>query len=137
MGRIAYAFLVTAAWASSALAEAPLVRFERTGLEMAVPIRLVFYVADEDSANRAAASVFEQMARLNAILSDYDPTSELRRMCNTAGEGRAVRVSDDLWAVLSEAQIIARQSDGAFDVTCGPVIRLWRRARMVVAPRFV
>ena len=38
-------------------------------------------------------------------------------------------VSDDLWRVLLRAQRVAEQSEGAFDVTVGPVVRLWRRAR--------
>ena len=37
-------------------------------------------------------------------------------------------VSDDLWRVLAAAKVL-RRSDGAFDVTIGPVVRLWRRAR--------
>jgi len=40
-----------------------------------------------------------------------------------------VKVSDDLWNVLERAQRLARPTDGAFDVTVGPVVRLWRLAR--------
>jgi thiamine biosynthesis lipoprotein len=40
-----------------------------------------------------------------------------------------VAVSDDLWRVLRRARRVAELSDGAFDVTVGPVVRLWRRAR--------
>ena len=67
--------------------------------------------------------------KLNAILSDYDPESELRRLCDTSSGGKAVRVSDDLWRVLQRALILSERSDGAFDVTIGPVVRLWRSAR--------
>src|SRR5262249_49601268 len=55
-------------------------------------------------------------------------TSELMRLCQKAG-GDPVRISDDLFNVLWRAQEVARRSDGAFDVTVGPVGRLWRRAR--------
>ena len=55
--------------------------------------------------------------------------SELRRLCETAGSGKAVPVSDDLWKVLAHAQDVSAHSEGAFDVTVGPVVRLWRRAR--------
>jgi thiamine biosynthesis lipoprotein len=40
-----------------------------------------------------------------------------------------VTVSRDLYGVLARSQQFARASAGAFDVTVGPVIRLWRRAR--------
>jgi thiamine biosynthesis lipoprotein len=96
---------------------------------MAVPFELVFYAPDEGAANRAAQNTFRRIAQLNKILSDYDPESELRRLCATSGEGRSVPVSDPLWRVLSEAYQVADLSDGAFDVTVGPMIRIWRRAR--------
>jgi thiamine biosynthesis lipoprotein len=38
-------------------------------------------------------------------------------------------VSEELFFVLSRAQEVSRRSGGAFDVTVGPVVRLWRRAR--------
>ena len=40
-----------------------------------------------------------------------------------------MRVSEELFFVLKEAEGLAVRSGGAFDVTCGPVVRLWRRAR--------
>jgi thiamine biosynthesis lipoprotein len=96
---------------------------------MAVPIKLVFYALERDTANRAAESVFQRLKQLNGELSDYDPESELRRLCDTAGEGKAVPVSDDLWRVLVHAQALSERSHGAFDVSIGPVIRVWRLAR--------
>src|SRR5262249_4059054 len=68
------------------------------------------------------------IAELDGIMSDYRPASELMRLCKKAG-GAPVRVSEDLFAVLQRAQEISRLSGGAFDVTVGPVVRLWRRAR--------
>jgi thiamine biosynthesis lipoprotein len=50
------------------------------------------------------------------------------RLCRNAG-GPHVRVSRDLFRVLARAQEIAQQTNGAFDVTVSPVVRLWRRAR--------
>jgi thiamine biosynthesis lipoprotein len=61
-------------------------------------------------------------------MSDYLSTSELMRLCAKAG-GNPVKVSGSLFFVLSRAQEVSRHSDGAFDVTVGPVVRLWRRAR--------
>jgi thiamine biosynthesis lipoprotein len=62
-------------------------------------------------------------------MSDYDPDSELMRLCRDSGPGRPVKVSNDLWLVLSRAQELARQTDGAFDVTLGPLTDLWRKSR--------
>jgi thiamine biosynthesis lipoprotein len=61
-------------------------------------------------------------------MSDYAPASELNGVCRQAG-GAPVAVSEDLFRVLARAQELAAATSGAFDVTCGPVVRLWRRAR--------
>lgn len=104
-------------------------RFEFTQTEMAVPIRIVIYSVDDATAKRAAKAVFARFRQLNDIMSDFDPESELRRLCDTSGGGKAVHVSNDLWRVLCRAQQISEQSAGAFDVTIGPLVRPWRNAR--------
>ncbi len=74
---------------------------------------------------RAFRAAFNRIADLDNKLSDYKPDSELNRLCQA---GHAV-VSADLLIVLTHAQRLAADSGGAFDVTQGPVIRLWREAR--------
>src|SRR5262249_54467100 len=80
------------------------------------------------TADKAARAAYARAAELNDVMSDYKATSELMRLCSKAG-GEPVKVSDDLFVVLERAQEVARRSGGAFDVTCGPVVRLWRLAR--------
>jgi len=104
-------------------------RFEFERVEMAVPIQIVLYASDLESARAAATAAFDRIAQLNTIMSDYDETSQLRRLCQSAGSGAAVKVGDELWDVLSRAVDLAELSEGAFDPTVGPVVRLWRRAR--------
>ncbi|MBN1589081.1 MAG: FAD:protein FMN transferase [Pirellulales bacterium] len=102
-------------------------RFEATGVEMAVPIRLVFYAPDKKSANLASEAVFSRFRQLNQVFSDYDPESEARRLCDQAKPKTATRVGDDLFCVISAAKKLSAQSAGAFDVTVGPLSQLWRR----------
>ncbi len=104
-------------------------RFEFTRTEMAVPVSIIMYAADDATAAAAASSAFDRIHQLNSILSDYDEESELRRLCNHSSVGNAVHVSDDLWHVLRRALDLSAKTDGAFDVTIGPVTRLWRRSR--------
>jgi thiamine biosynthesis lipoprotein len=108
--------------------EPPLERFEYKQVHMGVPARLVLYAPGEGVARRAAQAAFRRVAALDDILSDYRPTSELRRL-GAAGQAAPVPVSEDLFLVLERAQLLSRLSDGAFDVTAGPHIRLWRSAR--------
>jgi thiamine biosynthesis lipoprotein len=95
---------------------------------MGTRFRIVLYAVDETVAKRASDAAFRRVAELNRIMSDYLPESELMRLCKRAG-GPAVAVGPDLFAVLARAGEIARITDGTFDVTIGPVVRLWRRAR--------
>lgn len=104
-------------------------RFEFTGIEMAVPVRMVVYAPSEAAAKDATKAAFAKFRELNAVMSDYDPTSEVRQLSATSGSGQAVAVGDDLWHVLCRSKDLSQRSGGAFDVTIGPVVRLWRRAR--------
>ena len=128
-GRVLGVWLLGVGLSAVAAGEPALRRFEFTQVEMAVTVRISLYYADAETATAAAKDAFSRLHALNAILSDYEPKSELRRLCDTAGEGKAIHVSPELWRVLEHAQKVARQSGGTFDVTVGPVVRLWRRAR--------
>lgn len=105
-----------------------LARFQYTEVHMGVQTRIVVYAGDERRARSGAEDAFHRIAELDAMMSDYRASSELRRLCDRAGEG-PVKVSGDLMRVLALAQRLAERSDGAFDVTCGPVVALWRTAR--------
>ena len=120
---------LAAALAGCATGPRNLSRFEYTRPEMGVPFRIVLYARDKVSADAAAQAGFNRIQQLNDILSDYDTDSELSRLSQTAGSGKPIRVSDDLWRVLELSQHMALDTDGAFDITCGPVVSLWRKAR--------
>jgi len=113
----------------SAPADESLQKFVYEKAEMGLPFRISMYASDEATAKVAAEAAFERIAVLNGILSDYDPDSELSRLSRSSGQGKAVPVSTDLWNVLVRAQEFAARSDGAFDITVGPLVNLWRRAR--------
>ncbi len=104
-------------------------RFEFTHPQMGTVFRLVMYAESESQAQTAAAQAFAAVDAMNASMSDYLPESELNRLCLTAGSGKSVPVSDDLWQILKLSNKFSRKSNGAFDVTVGPLTRLWRRAR--------
>jgi thiamine biosynthesis lipoprotein len=108
---------------------AELERFEFTQVEMGVPFKFLLYAPDKVTAKGAFDTAFLRVAELNRALSDYDSNSELSRLSATSPSAAPVPLSADLWLMLDRSQTLARQSDGAFDVTVGPLVRLWRRAR--------
>ena len=107
----------------------PLVRHEFQSVQMAIPFRIVLYARDGQQATNAARAAWERIGGLNQCLSDYDPASELSWLGSTSPHARPVPVSDDLYRVLRRAQEVSRASDGAFDITVGPLTQLWRRSR--------
>lgn len=108
---------------------APLERYEFERPQMGLPFRVVLYSADAITATQAAEAVWTRIAELNASLSDYDADSELSRLSRTSGSDRWIPLGTDLARVLVLGQEVSRLSDGAFDVTVGPEVLLWRRAR--------
>jgi thiamine biosynthesis lipoprotein len=106
-------------------------RFTFEEPHMGTKFRIVLYAPDRGAAEKAAKEAFARAASLNRIMSDYDPASELMQLCkkNASQAGEPVRVSEDLFVVLSKAQKVSEASDGTFDVTVGPLVKLWRLAR--------
>src|SRR5690242_6652040 len=116
-------------WASAVAAQEkrPLERFTFSEAHMGAPWKIVLYARDEATANRAAQAAYARVEELNRILSDYDPTSELSRLSATSPSSQPVAVSNDLWRVLELSQALSNKSEGAFDITVGPLTKLWRR----------
>jgi thiamine biosynthesis lipoprotein len=104
-------------------------RFESSQVAMGTTVVVVLYAPDEATANRAFAAAFKRIAFLDKMMSDYDSDSELMRLCSKSPTANAIPVSRDLNEVLSYAQDMSEKSEGAFDVTVGPLTKLWRRAR--------
>ncbi len=132
IGRPAVFWMMGVLWLSDTAigADQPqLTCYRYTGTEMSAPARIVLYSTDAESANAAGEAAMARIHQLTSIFSDYDPESETGQLCATAGQGKSVPVSEELWNVLVKADALANQSNGAFDVTVGPVVKLWRQAR--------
>ncbi|HYF36431.1 MAG TPA: FAD:protein FMN transferase [Prosthecobacter sp.] len=103
-------------------------RFDFKGEGMATTFRISLYAKDRAQAEAAAEACFARVAQLNAIFTDYDPTSELVRLCAPEAQ-YPVPVSADLFEILQRARQLAEQTGGAYDPTCGHLSNLWRRAK--------
>lgn len=106
-------------------------RFTLEAVEMAAPLRIVCYHPEKARAEAAMEKARQRIHELNDVFSDYDANSEVSRLSQSAGTGQCVHVSEDLWRLLVLSVQVSQASDGAFDITVGPLSRLWRRARML------
>ncbi len=107
----------------------PLQRYEYDFVAMGMKYHLAVYAPDEQTASEAIEDAEAQVRQLDRVMSDYHTESELSRLCEQSGSGQTVRLSADLYDVLDHSLELSRESGGAFDVTLGPVIQLWRTAR--------
>ncbi len=131
---VAFISFITVSCASHAggSAAAPLQKYESVKPKMGTGFRIVLYAEDEKTARAAIEAVWARIDQLNAILSDYDPNSELSRVCQMTSGGpmsQPVHISDDFYRVLARSLEMSKASEGTFDVTIGPCVRLWRRSR--------
>ena len=83
----------------------------------------IFDAEGPEAANDARA----YLMRLNQDWSCFQADSLISRINRAAGAG-PVAVDEDTFAVLQQARRYGTLTDGAFDVTVGPLADLWRRA---------
>ncbi len=95
---------------------------------MGTLFRINLYAPDQAGAEKAAQLAFHRVDALEDVMSDYQADSEVMRLCDQP-YGTPVPVSADLFAALELGENMARASGGAFDVTVGPFVRLWRFSR--------
>jgi thiamine biosynthesis lipoprotein len=85
---------------------------------------VVVYGPDRTRLEAAVNAAFDEIQRLDELLSNYKPTSEWSEMNRLAGT-RPVRVPEELFRLLVACQEYSRQSEGAFDITVGPLMKVW------------
>ncbi|ADZ91816.1 FAD:protein FMN transferase [Marinomonas mediterranea] len=69
-------------------------------------------------------SVDQVLVKVNKLMSTYDPSSELS-LFNRSAAGQSYEASDDIAYVVNAALKISELTDGAYDVTVGPLVNLW------------
>jgi thiamine biosynthesis lipoprotein len=131
-------FYLTVCWLAALAAAHPyaeadvapaLSRVQEIRRHMGVAWTITVYAPDRDQGLMAVGTAHDEIARLERILSDYDPESDLSHLSAQAPTRDPVPVSEDLWRVLDRAVAWRDASGGAFDPTVGPLTKLWRQAR--------
>jgi len=81
-------------------------------------------IFDPDPAPDVVQSTFREIARLDEVLSSWNPESEVSRLNASAGGG-ARPVSVDLANVAEESAALCTSTGGAFDPSVAPLLRAW------------
>lgn len=101
-----------------------LVRVEKTAEAMGSSFSIVLYGPERAALESAADAALDEAHRVDRMLSNYQPESEWSAVNRDAGSG-PVRVSPELFALLARCTEYSRQSEGAFDITVGPLVKAW------------
>src|SRR5260370_34204950 len=99
-------------------------RLESSADAMGSTYSLVLYGEDRARLEMASEEAFDEVRRLDRLLSNYRPESEWSQVNRYAAE-RPVKVSAELFQLLAACVEYSRQSDGAFDISVGPLTKVW------------
>jgi thiamine biosynthesis lipoprotein len=95
---------------------------------MATRFELVLHGADPARLRAAGEQALATIERLERVLSFYRADSDVA-LLNRRAALEPVRVGADTYRLLRACAAISAEADGAFDVTVGPLMRAWARAR--------
>lgn len=101
-----------------------LVRHVESRLAMGCAFSLVAHGRDVEGLQQAAEAAFTEVDRIDRLMSHYRRDSPLS-LVNQEAAQRPVAVDDELFAFLDECLRYSRESEGAFDVTVGPLMKAW------------
>jgi FAD:protein FMN transferase len=97
--------------------------------KMGSPFIITVFARDTEGLQAVVDKAYIRVDELNEVFSDYDSTSEISKLARTYRVGEWYQVSNDLYYMLKISLDAARASSGAFDVTVGNVVKLWRKAK--------
>jgi thiamine biosynthesis lipoprotein len=97
--------------------------------KMGSPLNITLYANDSLKVNQIATEAYKIADSLNLIYSDYLENSELNLLSKKSGTNTFTKVSPALWDILNLSIKASKQSEGAYDITVGSIVKLWRKAR--------
>ncbi|MGE0551487.1 MAG: FAD:protein FMN transferase [Kofleriaceae bacterium] len=100
-------------------------KFTFDGQAMGTVVSVFVWTETEAKAARAAEIVFGEMKRIDALMTTWDPNSEVSKINASAG-GKPVVVSAETFAVIERAVDVSRRTRGVFDITVGAFKGLWK-----------
>jgi thiamine biosynthesis lipoprotein len=101
-----------------------LLRLEESSDAMSTTYSVALYGYDHNQMLAAMEAAFEEMRRLDGLLSNYRAGSDLSQVNRFAAE-RPVKVTPEFFELLERCLEYSRESEGAFDISVGPLMKVW------------
>ena len=103
-------------------------RYSYSQQKMGTEFRIVFYANDPDLADEVQKESFNRIQKFDEIFSDYKIDSQASRLSSFAGKDTLIDLNGPMRLMISRTMQVCSFTDGIFDVTIGPLTKLWRRA---------
>ncbi|MBN1973707.1 MAG: FAD:protein FMN transferase [Sedimentisphaerales bacterium] len=97
-------------------------------LVMGTFARVIIIAGNSKTAQQAATDAFAEMEKVDDLMSDYKDNSDIG-IVNKEAFQRAVQVSESTFEVIRRSVVFSKLTDGAFDITVGPLVDLFRKSR--------
>jgi thiamine biosynthesis lipoprotein len=123
-------FVITSTVLISAMLAAPgrhakeKVRYEDSRVSMACAYTIAAYGPEMARLRQAVTAAFDEVDRIDRLMSNYKASSPLSRI-NREAAVSPVKLDAELFEFLDLCLRYSRESDGAFDVTVGPLMKTW------------
>ena len=101
-----------------------LLRLQESADAMGTTYSVALYGYDRNQMLAAMEAAFEELRRLDGMLSNYRAGSDLSQVNRFAAE-RPVKVTPEFFELLERCLEYSRESEGAFDISVGPLMKVW------------
>jgi thiamine biosynthesis lipoprotein len=108
----------------AAYGQQELLRLEKSADAMGATYSIALYGYDRVKMEAAVDAAFDEVRRLDELLSNYQPGSQWSEVNRNAAI-QPVKVSPELFQLLAACVEYSRESEGAFDITVGPLMKVW------------
>ena len=105
-------------------ADAQLYRHDASRMSMGCEYAINAYGPDAEALPRIVEEAFDEVDRIDRLMSHYKADSALMRINRDAAQ-YPVSVDPELFNFIAKALRYHRDSDGAFDITVGPLMKAW------------
>lgn len=107
--------------------------FKETRTSMYTLVSITVLASSQEKARTAMDAAHQELERLGRLLNFYAADSELTTINNNAGI-QPVKVAPETLEIIEAAIFAGQQTDGGFDVTVGPLVKLWDFKTNTVPP---
>lgn len=126
--RCAAALVVFCFWLGSSVqsSENELLVYKKKYI-MGTVFEIAAYDAVSEHASTSIEKAFQEIVRIDDLLSNYKPDSALSNL-NRSAHFHPEKVTSDLYSVIEQSVQFSKLSSGKFDVTVAPLVNLWKAA---------